>query len=201
VSSAVLALGATDLAAQEPADPDEVLVRRFLRDRDPAAFAALARRHEAPVFRLVASILGPGHEADAEDVAQEIFIHVYHRLSSFRFRSRFSTWLYRVAYRKAIDEKRRSRYQRPHLQESVLATHPSDGDSLSGAIERQEASRLRRWVDELPEPQRTAVVLFYWSEASVKEIGEVLGAKPVTVRSWLHRARALLAKRLQEEAS
>ena len=94
-------------------DADAALVRRFLDGRDPFVFAELIRNHERPVFRLAASVLGPGHEAAAEDLTQEIFVHVYHKLSGFRFASRFSTWLYRVAYRKAIDEKRKARYQRP----------------------------------------------------------------------------------------
>ena len=91
------------LAPASEKDSDAALVRRFLDDRYPLAFAELIRHHERPVFRLAASVIGPGHEDAPEDLTQEIFVHVYHKISGFRFASRFSTWLYRVAYRKAID--------------------------------------------------------------------------------------------------
>ena len=88
------------------ADPDAEAVRLFLEDRDPEAFAALVKRHEASVFRVCASVLGPGFEADAEDLAQDVLIHVFHTLSSFRGNSRFSTWLHRLAVNLVLQDRR-----------------------------------------------------------------------------------------------
>ena len=152
------------------------------------------------MFRLVASILGPGHSADAEDLTQDIFIHVYHKLDGFRFASRFSTWLYRIAYRKAIDEKRRARYRYPHLGDELLAQQPGPSpDPLQGSMGREAKRTLRAFVAALGEPHRTAVLLYYWKECSVEEIAAVLGAKQTTVRSYLFRARARLRKMTEEE--
>jgi RNA polymerase sigma-70 factor (ECF subfamily) len=180
-------------SAPGASDDDAALLRSYLRNRDPELFARLVRRHEASVFRLVVSILGPAHGADAEDVTQDIFVHVYHKLDNFRFASRFSTWLYRIAYRKAIDEKRRARYRHPHVGEELLAQRPeSSVDPQQGALGREAAQALRKQVAELTEPYRSAVLLYYWMDLPVEEISRVLGAKATTVRSYLHRARAKL---------
>ena len=184
--------------AQQAVDEDATLVREFLDGGDPMIFAELIRRYERPVFRLTASVLGPGFEAAAEDLTQEIFVHVFHKLSTFRFASRFSTWLYRVAYRKAIDEKRKARYQKPHVGEAVLDRIASrDSDPLDQALEAESARGLRRAVDALTEPHRTAVLLFYWMERPVEEIAELLGSRPATVRSYLFRARERLRRALE----
>ena len=180
-------------------DEDAELVRLFLQDRDPAVFSELVRKHERPVFRLVASVLGPGFVSAAEDLTQEIFVHVYHKLGGFRFAARFSTWLYRVAYRKAIDEKRKARYSRLHLGEDALAEMRVDGpDPLEASLQSERNRLVRQGVEHLREPHRTAVLLFYWMESPVEEIAALLRTKPATVRSYLFRARARLRGTLGE---
>ena len=185
--------------ASTPVDEDAKLVRLFLRDRDPMVFSELVRKHERPVFRLVASVLGPGFVTAAEDPTQEIFVHVYHKLGGFRFAARFSTWLYRVAYRKAIDEKRKARYSRHHVSEEALAEMGSEGpDPLESSLQSERHRLLRRGVEDLGEPHRTAVLLFYWMESPVEEIAALLRTRPATVRSYLFRARARLRDTLGE---
>ncbi len=189
------------LASPKRADVDAELVRLFLQDRDPSVFAELVRKYERPVFRLVASVLGPGFVTAAEDLTQEIFVHVYHKLGGFRFAAQFSTWLYRVAYRKAIDEKRRARYRHRHVGEEALAGIGVEGpDPLEASLQSERNSRLRRSVDSLGEPHRTAVLLFYWMESPIEEIATLLGTKPATVRSYLFRARARLRTTLGGQA-
>ena len=188
-------------AASKQVDVDARLVRLFLEDRDPAVFAELVRKHERPVFRLVASVLGPGFVSAAEDLTQEIFVHVYHKLGGFRFAARFSTWLYRVAYRKAIDEKRKARYRHLHLGAEALAEMRVEGpDPLEASLRSERNRLLRRGVEGLGEPHRTAVLLFYWMESPVEEIATLLRTKPATVRSYLFRARAKLRDTLGEHA-
>ncbi len=179
-------------------DPDARLVRRFLKDPEPHVFAELVRRHEGPVFRLCVSILGPGFEADAEDLTQEIFLHVYHSLSGFRFASKFSTWLYRVSYRKAIDLKRRARFSKPHSDtRSLEARQGTAPDALDDVLAAERRAALLAAVEELPLSQRAAVRLFYWRECSIEDIAALLDARPATVRSWLFRARQHLAEFLE----
>ena len=182
-------------------DQDAEPVRLFLENRDPTLFSELVRKYERPVFRLSASVLGPGFESAAEDLTQEIFVHVFHKLGTFRFASRFSTWLYRVAYRKAIDEKRKARYSRPHVGESALEQlEDPAADPLTRSVQDERDAHLRECVAGLGEPQRTSVLLFYWMESPVEEIAKLLDSKPATVRSHLHRARAKLRKMIDDDA-
>ena len=187
--------GGTPRGFDEDAEP----IRCFLEDRDPALFAQLVRKYELPVFRLTAAVLGPGFETAAEDLTQEIFVVIFHKLGSFRFGSRFSTWLYRIAFRKAIDEKRRARYVRPHVGEAALenlrATEP---DALEQTLIDERHRELRETVASLREPHRTAVLLFYWLDQSVEEIATLLCVKPATVRSYLFRGRTKVREQLEE---
>lgn len=195
-----LALDRRDAVAAASDDEEERrLVRRFLRDGDPVLFARLVRPYERPVHRLVAATLGPRRSAEVDDCAQDIFLHVYLQLSSFRFRSRFSTWLYRVARNRALDLLRRPRHRHPHTGEAVLEHLPSPaGDPLTNVLDQGRSQRLRDAVASLPEPQRSVVHLHYWLDAPVREIAALLDCPEGTVKSHLARARRRLARRLEE---
>ena len=201
-AASVALMGSARRLAGNPvgADEETELIRLFLEQRDPLLFAQLVKKYERPVFRLAASVLGPGFDSAAEDLTQEIFVHVFHQLGSFRFASRFSTWLYRVAYRKAIDEKRKARYSRHHVGEEALAgLSATEPDPLRASLEEERDRAVRRAVSALREPHRTVVLLFYWMESPVEEIAMLLSTKPATVRSYLFRARAKLRQEIGDD--
>lgn len=186
-------------AAPSPA-ADEELISRFLESGDVELFEDLVRRHQDRVFRLVVSVLGPGSEGEAEEVAQEVLLTVYRKLGSFAGRSRFSTWLYRITYRAAVDRRRGLRHHTPHLGEEALAplaAPDADPEARAGTAERRRG--VLTALGALPDLYRTAVYLHYWMELSVAEIGEVLDAPAGTVKSYLFRARQRLAERLAPE--
>ena len=186
--------------AGDAAHDERDLIQRFLRQRDPHLFAQLIRPYEAPVHRLVAATLGPRLRLEVEDCVQEILIHVFHKLPAFRFESRFSTWLYRLARNKAIDLHRRPRHRRPHLDDRTLAALPTHEAGPHEKAELAEvAARLRPEGEALREPQRSVVHLFYWTEVSIDEIGELLRLKPATVKSHLFRARKGLERQLESD--
>ncbi len=167
------------------------------------AFTILVDQHRERVFRLALSVLGPGGAAEAEDVAQEVFLTVFRRLHTFRNESRFATWLYRITYRRAIDVRRRARFRLPHTGDEVLAALPATDAAgrtiahpFSEAISVEERIRLYAAVEALPELQRSAVYLHYWLGETVEAIGRLLGRRPGTIKSCLHRARAKLARLL-----
>ena len=156
-------------------------------------FDALVDRHRDRVFRVALSVLGPGSEADAEDVAQEVFVRAYRRLGSFRGESRLGTWLYRVAFNLAVDHRRRAGRRGPTVGDEALDTLPSpDGDPHRAARAGESARLVRRLLDALPEAQRAALHLHYWMGHTVAEIAELLGAAEGTVKSHLHRGRERL---------
>jgi len=172
---------------------DSELIREFLETRDSALFGRLAGRYQARVFRLAVSILGPGFEPEAEEVVQEVFLLVYRHLETFRLDSRFGTWLYRIAYNRAIDARRTARLRLPHLDEEALSDRAAPQSDPARLFEEAEHARtVRACVDELPDLYRAVLYLHYWNEAKIPEIGELLGIPEGTVKSYLHRARQAL---------
>jgi RNA polymerase sigma-70 factor (ECF subfamily) len=189
-----------------PAEPatyadraDEWLVERCRGSVDEAAFAELVRRYREPVFRLAVSILGQEFAPEAEDVAQDVMLRVHHALGSFRGESRFGSWIYRIAFNRALNVKARARYRAPHLSEEVLATAPSrDRDPHDQLQDERRRQAVLACVGELPEVYQSALRLHYWLGASVSDIAVMLDAPENTVKSYLHRARRLLQALLAE---
>jgi RNA polymerase sigma-70 factor, ECF subfamily len=181
----------------EPADPDQALVDAWVNRGDADALAELVRLHQAYVFRLALSVLGPGFEADAEDVAQEAFIRAAERLQGFRGECRFLTWLHRLTLNLALDRRRRARWSRPHLDLEVLerrADRTRERDPFTVAAEAERARRLHRCLDGLPESLRSVIHLRYWLDLPIEEIAATLRIPLGTVKSHLHRGRTLLLR-------
>jgi RNA polymerase sigma-70 factor (ECF subfamily) len=178
---------------------DASLVRELQRTGDDELFSILVQRHKHRVFRVAVAVLGPGHEAEAEDLTQEAFLLAFRKLGSFRGDSAFSTWLLRVTRHLAIDRRRRADLRRPHVSEDALAKLPAVGAGTNPeetAAVSEQREWLRRQIELLPEPQRTVVHLHYWLGTPVAGIAELLELKPETVKSHLYRARQRLASEL-----
>ena len=175
----------------------------------PEQFEALVREHQGLVFRTLTRLTGSG--AQVEDLAQEVFLRLYRALPHFRGDSTMSTYMYRIVVNVAQDEWKRRRKERSHI-----ASEPAgaEGESEAGWIENFAGDELQehgrnpeqRMVDaevqaaveaamaELPEMERTVLVLYHQEECSYEGIAAVLGMPINTVRTHLHRGR----KRLSE---
>lgn len=180
----------------ETEETDEALVIRFCDRGDASAFDTLVRRHRDPVFRVAVSVLGPGGEAEAEEVAQETFLRVHHALPTFRRDARFGTWLYRIAFNQALNAKARVRLPRVPLTAvgEVPDPGPEPGATVADLGRRQA---LDASIARLPEVYQSALRLHYWLGHTVAEIADLLGVPPNTVKSYLHRARLSLRAHLE----
>ena len=128
-----------------PVETDHALVVRARGAGGEEAFAELVRRYRQPVFRLVASILGHGFEAEAEEVTQEVFVRVHGALASFRGDAKFGSWLYRIAFNQALNLKARVRYRSPTHHGRCLERAALTGErSLRSAGRRAPRSRGAR---------------------------------------------------------
>jgi RNA polymerase sigma-70 factor (ECF subfamily) len=149
-----------------------------------------------------------GNRAEAEDVAQEVFISVFKTIDHFREESKFSTWLYRVAVNHCKNRikylARRHDRDRDELDEN---THHSNG-AVTGvpvrapqpdrALEGAQMERLlQEAIGNLDDDHRIVVVLRDVEDLSIEEICEITGLPDGTVKSRLHRARLALRKKLQ----
>lgn len=190
-----------------PEGYEEKLVERLKR-RDEAAFNELVRLYQERVFRLVLRMLGD--RAEAEDVAQEVFITVFKSIDGFRGDSKLSTWLYRVATNhcknriKYLD--RRARGKKKEFDEiaehgAVESATMNPSAQVARPDQQAEANQIevivRAAIMELDEDQRVLVILRDVENMSYEEIQQETGLPEGTVKSRLHRARLALAKAVQ----
>lgn len=174
----------------------ELITRAQKGDR--AAFAALVRAHQDEVYTLARRLTGDPHLAS--DIAQEALVRAWRALPKFRGDSRLSTWLYRITVNTSWTQKARAkRHQGTPIEEHYDLAAPEDGDHPVVAGEMLHLrERLRVALDRLPEGQRQVVVLkdiHGWTHA---EIAEATGITVTAAKVRLHRARARLARDLEE---
>lgn len=189
-------------------EPSDAELLRLAREGDPAAFRILIRRHDRYLYRIARSVLLDDHEA--EDVVQETYVRAFTRLVDFRGDASLSTWLTRIALNEALQ---RYRQRRRIVSLDILdsASGPPvaqirqspmiapDQDPERATAQHQIRTLLERAIDDLPEAFRTVFVMRDIEEASTEETASVLGIRPPTVKTRLHRARRMLREALGEQ--
>ncbi|MCS7010438.1 MAG: RNA polymerase sigma factor, partial [Anaerolineales bacterium] len=139
----------------------------------------------------------------AEDAAQETFLKAYRNLVRYDTERSFATWLLSIAAHHCIDQLRRRRFRSFSIdaQEAEWAELPDRfvPDPEAETVKGQESERLHRLLQILAPLDRAAIILRYWYDASEEEIAHALRLTIPAVKSRLHRARHLLAKRWEEE--
>lgn len=136
---------------------------------------------------------------DAEDVVQDAFVKVFRNLHAFRLSSKFSTWFYRIVYNTALTHVQTGYYTNECADSDLLDTTWVDPDvSMLEQMDEAEKSQLvNRAVDELPHDYAVILTLFYLEEHSIKDVEQITGWSASNVKVKLHRARKLLAEKLQ----
>ncbi len=185
---------------------DDNAVVQLVRLRDEPAVRTLTRRYNRRLFRLARSILR--NDTEAEDVVQETWMRAFAALDSFRGDAAFATWLTRIALNEALGRKRK---QRPTVDWEIYGENRSQDEILQFPVsamtsdpERRMAQSeirqvLERSIDELPEGFRTVFVARVVEGMDVEETAAAFGLKPETVKTRLHRARALLREALDRQ--
>jgi RNA polymerase sigma-70 factor (ECF subfamily) len=179
-------------AARVTESDDGALVER-VRQGDRDAFVGLMRRYNARVFRIARAILPD--DAEAEDAAQEAWVLAWRHLHQFEGRSRFSTWLARIAAREATARARKRRLVlAPDVVEHAMDEETTDAERL--ASDGEARALLEEAIDGLPEAFRAVFVMRSVEDMSVAETALVLGIPEDTVKTRLHRARKALREDL-----
>ena len=167
---------------------DPALVARFQRG-DEDAFDLLVERHRRRVYSLACRLASP---AEADDLAQEIFIAAYRALPSFRGDASFSTWIYRIAVHICSHHLRKRRLETTELDEQQ-ADCEREHDPMRAAMSGELREHVRRAIETLPYKLKLVVVLRDLHGLSYEEIAEVVNCPIGTVRSRLHYATQRLA--------
>jgi RNA polymerase sigma-70 factor (ECF subfamily) len=185
---------------------ERLLVARLVR-RDEEAFNEVVRQYGDRVFNLVLRMVGS--RAEAEDIAQEVFVTVFKSIDSFRSEAKLSTWLLRIAANHAknrIKYLARRREHEPGGSDSAdladegrapAQSHIRGPDVLLEAAETEDI--MQQAIATLEEDQRLLVVLRDVEELSYEEIVEITGLPEGTVKSRLHRARMTLKQLLEDK--
>ena len=185
-------------------DPDAALMLR-VKQGDMAAFEELVEKYKQPITNLIGRTLRD--PAEAEDLAQNVFLQVFKSAHRYRVSAKFSTWLYTIARNLCLNEiRRRSR----HPADSLDAEHPDQDEQPARQFEDRKTyaapdrvlvdelvQKVDQAVAELPETQRTALLLCREEELSYEEIAKVIGCTLSATKSLIHRGRETLKQKLK----
>jgi RNA polymerase sigma-70 factor, ECF subfamily len=194
-----------EVAREAPLLDEAALVERARRS-DPLAIRLIIKQQNQRLYRIARSILRD--DSEAEDVLQEAYIRAFNGLDSFRGEARFGTWLARIVINEALGVVRR---RRPSVNLDAVAESPAlsqiipfpnasaDPDPEAAMAQRQIRATLERAIDKLPDMFREIVVARLIEGMSVEETAELFGILSQTVKTRLHRARALLQREIENQ--
>jgi RNA polymerase sigma-70 factor (ECF subfamily) len=176
-----------------PVYTDEELISRTLNRDDRNAFGELVMRYQSNIRALLRKLTG-GDTALADDLAQDTFIKAFQRLRGFEQRSRFSTWLYRIAYTTFIGNCRTNREKSDSsaIENSIFFSEKDHGDRVESKIDIDRAFVL------LYKNERAALALHYGKDLSHEEAASVLGCAVGTLKTNILRGREKLRKKLEQ---
>ena len=185
-------------------DPDAALMLR-VKQGDFAAFEELVNKYKQPVMNLVYRTLPDATEA--EDLAQHVFLQVFKSAHRYEVSAKFTTWLFTIARNLCLNEiRRRSRHpadsldetfadndEQPIRQAEDVRTFSPPDSLLHGELE----AKIEEALAELPEKQRTAILMCRGDEFSYEDIAEVLECSVSATKSLIHRGRETLKQKLK----
>lgn len=183
--------------------PDEELVARATAG-DQDAFNQLVKRWERPIYALAYRTLG--RDEEARDVVQDAFLRAYRGLKGFKGEAKFSSWLYRITLNLCRDWMRKERrapvVQTPEGVDPIdLADQQaSPTESVEDLVARREMSAaVQLAMAELPEEQRTAIMLKEYHGLTFQEIADQLDCPLSTVKTRLYQGLTVLRRRLERQ--
>lgn len=171
---------------------DEFEIIRQIQKGQSACYKELVLGHQSAVYSLLYTMLR--QHSLAEDLTQEVFIKAYENLNRFNFKSRFFSWIYRIAINTAITYRQKEK--RMFLVDTdVLVSECSEEEKI---LENERSMILKKAIEELKEKYRLVIILKYFEQLSYAEIADVLKIPEKKVKSRLFDARKVLKSFLEE---
>lgn len=175
----------------------KILVENVLAG-DRVAFNTLIELHQRLVLHVVYRMVS--NRSDVEDICQDVFIKVYQHLPAFKFGSKLSTWIAKIAFNTTLNflEKKKAVLFDDFSPDDIGLDSISCDQSRpdENIVDGEVASILQDEIDRLPVHYRTIITLYHLHEMRYKEIGEIMELPEGTVKSYLFRARRLLKNKL-----
>ena len=179
------------------AEPDDATLLRRIASGDRDALAAFYRRHERGLYRFILSRLND--PAEASDLLHDVFLEVWRVADRFEGRSKVTTWLFGIAWRRAVDRHR----ARARLAPSDDLPDAEDDAPAGEAclLAAEESEHVRHCMGTLKPDHRAAIGLAFWEDLSYREIAAVTGAPEGTVKTRVFHAKRLLLHCLETRVS
>jgi RNA polymerase sigma-70 factor (ECF subfamily) len=177
---------------------DDNILIAAINNGDTKAYAQLVDRYKDLVYTLALRMLK--HREEAEEVAQDTFIKVFKSLNKFKGDSKFSTWIYRVAYNTCLDnlKKNKKHLNNVAIDEFTYNKLDTIDNALDHIIKEEKSTLIKNCINKLPEDSSALLTLFYFEELSLDEISKIINVEANTVKVKLFRARKKLAVILEQ---
>lgn len=175
---------------------DHEIVKSVL-DGHIRSFEILVQRYEDYAFNLAYRIVK--NREEAEEVAQDAFIKAYHSLDSYKGTGKFSSWLYTIVYREAINIVRKARHYSVDVDEVAgsEALTAEDFTGIDAITDKERKELISQAMEELSPNEAAVLTLFYLDEMSIRETSEITGHTESNVKVYLHRGRKNLFKAIR----
>jgi RNA polymerase sigma factor (sigma-70 family) len=176
---------------------DSFYIEKVLKG-DVSAYASLVTKHKNLVFSIALKIVN--NREDAEEIAQDSFLKAYQSLKSFENKSKFSTWLYRIAYNASISKTRKKKVEVLPMDDHLISNYTTDevSSNVHQLDENDQIKMIEKTMDILPEEDYVLINLFYKSQSSIEEISSITGLSQSNVKVRLHRIRKKMYDHIQE---
>ncbi|MEP6804108.1 MAG: sigma-70 family RNA polymerase sigma factor [Flavobacterium sp.] len=163
------------------------------------SFAVLVDRYKDMIFSLAHKMIK--NREEAEEVAQDTFIKVYNSLNKFKGDSKFSTWIYKIAYNTCLDRLKKNKKEDNNISIDEFSAHliKTMDNALSALEEKERRQTIQDCLNLLPSDENFLLTLFYFEDQSLDEIGKIMNINANNVKVKLFRSRQKLAVILKKK--
>lgn len=162
------------------------------------AYATLVDKHKHMVFTVALRIVR--NREDAEEIAQDAFVKAFQSLATFKQESKFSTWLYRIAYNASISKTRKKKVVTAPIETDVVENYTLDEifENLDRLEEHEQRTIIKKLFEALNPDESTLVTLYYYQDVQTEDIAGITGLSQSNVKVKLHRIRQKMHNELQK---
>ncbi|MCD4772827.1 MAG: sigma-70 family RNA polymerase sigma factor [Bacteroidales bacterium] len=165
---------------------------------DTNVYASLINKYKDFVFTIAVKILK--NREDAEELAQDVFIKAFEALNTFKKESKYSTWLYKIAFNMAVSKTRKKKLETYNLEPEIIENFSIDEivPDLQELSDEEQKNCIEKALKTLPYEENIIITFFYYDDKSIEEISEITNLSASNVKVKLHRIRKKLYSTIQK---
>lgn len=178
---------------------DDLTIINQVLSGNTSVFSNLVEKYKDMVFSLIIKIVH--NREEAEEIAQDTFLKAYHHLGNFKNESKFSTWLFRIAYNTAISRTRKKTLITSVIDDQVVENYSVDSlrENIENSNDLEDKIKMMKMIiADLPQDDQLIMNLFYFNKQSIEEIGLITSLTESNVKVKLHRIRKRIYSIMQE---